>query len=1016
MELEDTATRLHTYTGESIAVRGSTVAQVVHCGQTLELPLIVSAGDGPALLGRDWLSALRLDWKSICSVGNNPTLQGVLEKHAEAFKEGLGELRGVAAKIHVSKDARPEFRKANRVPFAICEKVEKELDRLLALGVIEPLEFSDWAAPIVPVLKGDGCIRICGDYKVTVNQAAKLDKYPIPRIEELFASLAGGNKLDLSHAYLQIPLAPESQKYVTVNTHKGLFKYKRLPFGVASAPSIFQRVMETLLQGIAGVCVYLDDILVTGHTEQEHLHNLTQVLSRLETARMRLKREKCAFMLPSVSYLGHVISADGLHTSESKVQAVVDAPAPKDLSELRSFLGMVNYYGKFLPDLSTTLAPLYLLLRQTTPWTWGQEQKEAFKAVKDQLRSGQVLTHFDDQLPLVLACDASPYGVGAVLSHRMPNGCKRPVGFASRTLSPAEKNYSHLDKEALAIVFGVKKYHQYLFGRRFEIKTNHKPLTHIFKESKATPTMAAGRIQRWALTLGAYDYTIQYREGKQHANADALSRLPLPATDQETPRPADVVHLMEHLDETPVTAAQIKNCTDRDPTLSKVLQLVQTGWPQSEPTDDPEIKPYYRRRYELSTEGGCVLWGCRVVVPIQGRKSTLKMLHETHPGIVKMKALARGYVWWPGMDGEIEACVKECTTCQLSRKEPPPVPLHPWEWPRKPWSRVHIDYAGPFEGRMFLLAIDAHSKWLEVHSCRTSTSATTIDALRKSFASLGLPEVIVSDNAQAFVSTEFVEFLRINGIRHVRTPPYHPASNGLVERAVQTFKESMKRLKEGTVETRLARFLLKYRVTPHSSTGTSPSELMMGRRLRTQLDLLCPDTGRNVQQSQERQKRAHDSHAKPRHFKVDDTVYARNYSRGPSWLAGVVVEQEGSVLFRVRLLDGKVIRRQLRPRVGPEETRDGTTPDSQEDPVESVEPQTHTADQSEGIPDSSDPEQGSESPPAERHEDPSNFSYSGSPREIDPPTNGSATETTAPEPRRSSRVRNPPVRFDQCWS
>ena len=328
LELQPTATRLQTYTGEPIQVKGSTVVKVEHYGQALDLPLIVSAGNGPALLGRDWLVALRLDWKSIFTVGNDLTLPKVLASHQDVFKEGLGELKGVAAKIHVDPSAKPEFRKANKVPFALRKKVEQELERLLLMGVIEPVEFSDWAAPIVPVLKGDGRVRICGDYKVTVNRASKLDKYPIPRIEELFASLAGGktfSKLDLSHAYLQIPLAAESQEYVTVNTHKGLFKYKRLPFGVASAPSIFQRVMETLLQGIAGVCIYLDDILVTGKSQMEHLHNLAQVLQRLAKAGMRLKEQKCAFMLTSVSYLGHVISAEGLHTEEEKVRAVVDA-------------------------------------------------------------------------------------------------------------------------------------------------------------------------------------------------------------------------------------------------------------------------------------------------------------------------------------------------------------------------------------------------------------------------------------------------------------------------------------------------------------------------------------------------------------------------------------------------------------------------------------------------------------------------------------------------------------------
>ena len=375
------------------------------------------------------------------------------------FREGLGELHNVKAKIYIDKDTQPVFHKSRQVSFALRRKVEDELDRLQALGVLRPIQFSEWAAPIVPVLKGDGRVRICGDYKVTVNKAAKVDKYPIPRIEELFATLAGGKtftKLDLSHAYLQVPLDDESRQYLTINTHKGLFEYTRLPFGVASAPAIFQRVMENLLQGISGACVYIDVILVTGTTEKDHLHNLTQVLQRLQIAGMRLKKGKCAFMLPSVSYLGHVINAEGLHTAESKVQAVVEAPEPRNVTELRSFIGMVNYYGKFIPNLATTLSPLYLLLQKSTPWSWGSRQRCAFRDIKELLRSGRVLTHFDDGLPLILACDASPYGLGAVLSHRMPSGEEKPIGFASRTLTKAERNYSHLDKEALSIIFGVK--------------------------------------------------------------------------------------------------------------------------------------------------------------------------------------------------------------------------------------------------------------------------------------------------------------------------------------------------------------------------------------------------------------------------------------------------------------------------------------------------------------------------------------------------------------------------------
>ena len=290
--------------------------------------------------------------------------------------------------------------------------------------------------------------------------------YPLPRIEEIFASLSGGksfSKLDLSHAYKQVVLEEESQKYVTVNTHRGLYRYKRLPFGIASAPAIFQWTMENLLQGIPGVCVYIDDIIVTGKDDEEHLNNLNEVLSRVEKAGMRLKKEKCVYMMPEVEYLGHKINSKGLQPSEHKVAATTEAPAPRDVSELKSFLGMVNYYGKFLPNIATLLAPLYRLLRKETAWQWGKEQRHAFEEVKKLLKSPNLLIHFDGDKPLVLACDASPYGVGAVLSHHLEDGTEKPIAFVSRTLAPVEKNYSHLDKEALVIIFGIKHFHQYIY-------------------------------------------------------------------------------------------------------------------------------------------------------------------------------------------------------------------------------------------------------------------------------------------------------------------------------------------------------------------------------------------------------------------------------------------------------------------------------------------------------------------------------------------------------------------------
>ena len=1019
--LQPSKAKLFTYTREAIGVLGSTEVTVEHNQQVATLPLIVTMGTGPCLLGRNWLATLRLDWHRIFSVRTGHTLQNVLDKYPDVFKDDLGTVKGLKAKIHVDPEATPLYRKARSVPLALKEKIETELERLQAQGIIEPVQFSEWAAPIVPVIKSDGSVRICGDYKVTVNRVAKIDKYPLPLIDDLFASLAGGKrftKLDLSHAYQQIELDEQSRQYVTISTHKGLFRYNRLPFGVASAPSIFQRTMENLLQGISGVCVYIDDILITGRTDEEHLEHLDEVLRRLAEAGMRLKKRKCAYLLPAVDYLGHVINAEGLCTSDSKIAGIVKAPAPRDVSELRSFLGLVNYYGKFLPDLATTLSPLYALLQKQKKWSWGVSEEKAFQAVKKLLQSSRVLVHFDPSLPLILSCDASPYGLGAVLSHKMPTGEERPVGFASRTLTTTELKYSQLDKEALAIVFGVKKYHSYLYGRQFVLKTDHKPLTHIFKETRATPTLASGRIQRWALILSAYSYTIQYKPGKENSNADALSRLPAPGSKKEPPKPAEIVHLMEYLDSSPVSSAQIRTWTDQDPLMSKVKRWILSGWPDHTPSEEEELKPFSRRRYELSVEDGCVLWGSRVVVPPKGKARVLKMLHEAHPGISRIKGLARGYVWWPGIDEELENCVKSCETCQVNRNSPPAAPIHAWSWPNKPWSRVHIDYAGPFMGKMFLVIIDAHSKWMEVHKTTSSSAATTISLLRTTFATLGLPEVIVSDNAANFTSEEFSDFLKCNGVRHVRTPPYHPASNGLAERAVRTFKEGMRKLKDGSIDTKLARFLFKYRMTPQSSTSISPAELMFGRRLRTQFDNLRPDLSKKARDAQLRQAKGHDVRTKPREFKVGELVYARNYGQGPKWLPGEIVEKQGSTLYTVLLTDGRRVRKhtdQLMTRVkpakqdraesdvknGPEECDPVEYPTvvSPTEPVSSPE----TGDQVESQDTLPETEMLSPNPESEQNSDPTTSGSSD--------TEPEQEQSESPELRRSSRSRQPPMRY-----
>ena len=851
-KLHKVSVSLRTYTGEQLKILGRCMVTVEYGGQVADLGLVVVEGHGPSLLGRDWLEKIRLNWGTLHSINHSTkSLEDALSAHKALFRDELGTVKGVTAKIHVDPTARPRFYKARTVPYALRGKVEAALDSLQKEGIIEPVSYSEWAAPVVPIVKKDGTIRLCGDYKVTVNRVIEPDSYPLPRIEDLFACLTGGetfSKLDLRQAYQQLVMEEESKAYLTINTHKGLFRYNRLPFGVSSAPAIFQRTMESILGGLPHVCIYLDDILVTGHSEAEHLRNLEAVLSRLEEAGVRLKRSKCAFMLPEVEYLGHRISGKGLQPTAEKV---VEAPTPTSVTQLKSYLGLLSYYCKFLPDLATRLAPLYVLLQKHKKWSWGREPETAFQNSKKLLTESSLLTHYDPQKELLLACDASPYGVGAVLSHRMPDGTDRPVAFASRSLSPAERKYSQLDKEALGIVFGIKRFHHYLYGRKFTILSDHQPLQYLFDESRCVPTLASARIQRWALMLSAYDYHIAYKPGSMNANADGLSRLPLPDSPSAVPVPGELVLLFECLQHSPLKAAQIRTWTDKDPVLSRVRDRVLSGWRD---TNEPEMKPYQNRSSELSVQDGCLLLGSRVIVPKQGRAQVREQLHESHPGIARMKGLARGYVWWPGMDKELEDKVKSCQKCQEHQKLPAAAPLHPWEWPSRPWERIHVDYAGPFMGRMFLVLVDAHSKWLHVDIVGTANSQSTIEKLRATFATHGLPETMVTDNGSVFTSTEFKEFCSGNGIHHITSSPYHPASNGLAERAVQTFKTVMKKSTSGSLESRVSRFLFNYRLTPHSTTGTSPAEMLLGRRPRSLLDLLHPDKTATVRKHQLRQK------------------------------------------------------------------------------------------------------------------------------------------------------------------
>ena len=305
-----------------------------------------------------------------------------------------------------------------------------------------------------------------------------------------------------------------------------------------------------------------------------------------------------------------------------------------------------------------------------------------------------MLVYYDPSLPLRVATDASSIGLGAILSHVMPDGVEGPVNFASRTLSTSEKKYAQVEKKALGLIFTGKKFHPYLYSRKLTLLTDHKSLTTILGPKNAVPALAAARLQRWALLLSAYLYDIQYKSSDKHtcSNADGLSRLSLPVCDSLTSSVLSSFYISQ-IPALTVTSTHIQRATRRDLILSKVLLYTRKGWPSSVPD---EFKPFHCRKHELMVEQNCLLWGTRIIIPKSLRATILEELHQNHPGIVRMKILARSYLWSPKLDHEIEKQVKCCESCQCVKGHPSPTPLHPWFWPSRPWQRIHLDFAGPF--------------------------------------------------------------------------------------------------------------------------------------------------------------------------------------------------------------------------------------------------------------------------------------------------------------------------------
>ncbi|XP_053667818.1 uncharacterized protein K02A2.6-like [Anopheles marshallii] len=572
------------------------------------------------LLGQDAMDVFGLWNIPLSAVCNRVSSQDQFAEFNDIFSNEMGCCKRSKVKLVLKEGAVPVFRPKRPVAYAMLEAVDRELDRLEKEGIISRVDFSAWAAPIVVVRKANGTIRICGDYSTGLNDALQSHHYPIPLPDDIFASLSKStvfSQIDLSDAFLQVEVEDSSREYLTVNTHRGLYVYNRLPPGVKAAPSAFQQLMETMLTGLKDVAAYLDDIVVGGVDEATHLDNLYAVFRRLRDYGFRIRREKCSFQQKQIKYLGHILDRDGLRPDPAKIDVIVKMPPPKQTSEVRSFLGAVNYYGKFVPQMRNLRYPLDELLKKDGSWQWNSECQRAFDMFKQILRSDLLLTHYDPTKEIIVAADASSVGVGATISHRMSDGSLKVVQHAARALTKAEVNYSQPDREGLAVIYAITKFHRMIFGRKFTLHTDHAPLIRIFGSRTGIPVYTANRLQRWALTLLLYDFKIEYVPTDKFGNADILSRL---IAKHERPDEDYVIAsiklekdmnamVMQVTGAMPLKFDDVVKATRSDPVLSRVFFYIQEGWPHDK-LNDAELRNFQSRSESLSTLRGGIFFVC----------------------------------------------------------------------------------------------------------------------------------------------------------------------------------------------------------------------------------------------------------------------------------------------------------------------------------------------------------------------------------------------------------------------
>lgn len=687
--------------------------------------------------------------------------------------------------------------------------------------------------------------------------------------------------------------------------------------------------MEHITEGIEGVRVYVDDIVLWGSTLEQHNDRLIKVLQRVQKYELKLNRSKCQFGVREITFLGDKLSEAGVEPDKSKIKAILDMPRPEDKKGVLRALGMINFIGKFIPNLSSKTVHLRELLRDRCEFKWTSAHEAEWSRLKTTLTTEPVLTFFDPSKKIKISTDSSKDGIGAVLLQASGEDW-RPVAYASRTMTSAECRYAQIEKECLGLVYGFQKFHGYVYGLpKFVAETDHKPLIAIIRKklSEMSP-----RIQRLMMKLQCYDFDLIYTPGKHIVVADALSRATTQSEEHDECSTENEVNLHVNLVTETLPMSDMKSKliaaeTMKDAVLQKVIKLLSENWPRG------ECQQYYNIRGELSFVNGFLLRKNRIVIPQSLRPDMLKRLHEGHLGIEKCKRRARTAVYWPGINADIDRMVSGCDTCLKHQAKQPKEPMTIREIPDELWQKVGTDLFY-LDGKNYLLVIDYLSNYPEMALLSNMSAACVIKHMKSIFARHGIPQIVYSDNGPSYSCKEFQDFAQEYDFCHVTSSPLYAQSNGKAEKGVHIVKQLLKIAHESHSDPYLA--LLSYRASPLEH-GMSPAEILMGRRLRTTIPYTYERKQNKAKQKQKllqrRQKTNYDKSTKSlvplaRH----DTVRIQDSN---TWTKkATVLEEVSPKSYNVRTEDGQILRRNRRSLLKTPDTFQGqTTEASQEDPA-----------------------------------------------------------------------------------